>query len=468
MACAVLGPVEVMAPRRDEIQTIRRSNRVQSDPKLRVSFATVPSAVVKNNNAAEGRRKRFMNLPPGLTPPAGSPSHGSVLHGTGRCRPCAWFWKDGGCLNGEECRHCHLCPEDEIKSRKKAKAQAGGSRRAQQLKAKKAKKKELESELCSSDPTASGDEETMEPTVTELSKRAGSDDAEDSTSCSGSDASPQSNIQSSVSEQDDEGFTVTSSAELSAFSRARQLTDMSDVLPLGSSDVESNADDDWVYQDSADEDEDAEANDDDEVSSVGSVAKDLSSLLKPITPDTSSDGPLKLDLGLLEPVKLSWMPESGMLEATPVNAHHSTVLRTMQEKSALDAQPKAAMEEPWLPPLSSLVLRLFDEEMEANKDQGHEAVTGAAAVCGLIPPPPGFEADQLMGSLPSTGSELHFQGRCRPCGWFWKPEGCQNGRDCLHCHLCPDGEVKARKKARQQAKRQTEAIAAKGGRRYTK
>jgi len=60
-------------------------------------------------------------FPPGLVPPGGSPSHGSALHGTGRCRPCAWFWKGQGCQNAFECGHCHLCPEGEIKARKKAK-----------------------------------------------------------------------------------------------------------------------------------------------------------------------------------------------------------------------------------------------------------------------------------------------------------------------------------------------------------
>jgi len=45
---------------------------------------------------------------------------GSALHGTGLCKPCAWFWKPGGCKNGDECKHCHLCPEGEIKARKMA------------------------------------------------------------------------------------------------------------------------------------------------------------------------------------------------------------------------------------------------------------------------------------------------------------------------------------------------------------
>merc|ERR1719262_130569 len=57
--------------------------------------------------------------PPGLQPPAGVPSHGSALHGTGSCHPCAWFWKSGGCLWYENCWHCHSCDIGEIKRRRK-------------------------------------------------------------------------------------------------------------------------------------------------------------------------------------------------------------------------------------------------------------------------------------------------------------------------------------------------------------
>lgn len=52
------------------------------------------------------------------------PSVGSVLHGSGQCKPCAWFWKPQGCANGAECLHCHRCPPDALKSRKKAKVSA--------------------------------------------------------------------------------------------------------------------------------------------------------------------------------------------------------------------------------------------------------------------------------------------------------------------------------------------------------
>lgn len=48
-------------------------------------------------------------------------SVGSVLHGTGDCKPCGFFWKAAGCLRGADCQHCHLCPEGELKARRKVK-----------------------------------------------------------------------------------------------------------------------------------------------------------------------------------------------------------------------------------------------------------------------------------------------------------------------------------------------------------
>merc|ERR1711972_123814 len=59
------------------------------------------------------------------------------------------------------------------------------------------------------------------------------------------------------------------------------------------------------------------------------------------------------------------------------------------------------------------------------------------APSGLLPP-----------TLPSIGSRNHGSGRCKPCGWFWKPAGCANGAECGHCHLCPEGEIRLRRKAK--------------------
>jgi len=49
----------------------------------------------------------------------------------------------------------------------------------------------------------------------------------------------------------------------------------------------------------------------------------------------------------------------------------------------------------------------------------------------------------------SVGSAAHETGTCKPCAFLWKDPkqpGCQNGRECVFCHLCPPGEVKIRKK----------------------
>jgi len=46
------------------------------------------------------------------------PSIGSLGHGSGRCKPCAFVGKDG-CRSGAECLFCHLCDPGEKKRRKK-------------------------------------------------------------------------------------------------------------------------------------------------------------------------------------------------------------------------------------------------------------------------------------------------------------------------------------------------------------
>lgn len=54
---------------------------------------------------------------PGL---AHLPSVGSALHGTGNCKPCGFFHKNG-CKAGVECTFCHLCDSGEKKRRQREK-----------------------------------------------------------------------------------------------------------------------------------------------------------------------------------------------------------------------------------------------------------------------------------------------------------------------------------------------------------
>jgi len=44
-------------------------------------------------------------------------SQGSLLHGTGRCKPCAFFYTKG-CKSGVGCLFCHVCPPGEKQRRK--------------------------------------------------------------------------------------------------------------------------------------------------------------------------------------------------------------------------------------------------------------------------------------------------------------------------------------------------------------
>lgn len=47
--------------------------------------------------------------------------------------------------------------------------------------------------------------------------------------------------------------------------------------------------------------------------------------------------------------------------------------------------------------------------------------------------------------VPTIGSAQHDLGRCRPCAFF-HTRGCENGADCLFCHLCDADAKKLRKK----------------------
>jgi hypothetical protein len=59
---------------------------------------------------------------------------------------------------------------------------------------------------------------------------------------------------------------------------------------------------------------------------------------------------------------------------------------------------------------------------------------------------------------PSGGSGNHALGQCKPCAFFHSPQGCQTGRDCKFCHLCPPREVQRRKRIRRRIARQQEEI----------
>ncbi|CAK0879043.1 unnamed protein product, partial [Prorocentrum cordatum] len=74
------------------------------------------------SNLARGARARPRQPAPLSAPSVGSAEHGKTgPDGLPVCQPCAWFYKETGCKNGQTCRYCHLCPNGELKNRKKMK-----------------------------------------------------------------------------------------------------------------------------------------------------------------------------------------------------------------------------------------------------------------------------------------------------------------------------------------------------------
>merc|ERR1711884_173746 len=60
--------------------------------------------------------------------------------------------------------------------------------------------------------------------------------------------------------------------------------------------------------------------------------------------------------------------------------------------------------------------------------------------------PRSVTADALDNELlPSVGSKLHSEGRCKPCAFF-HAKGCHSGASCLFCHQCPAHERQRRKR----------------------
>mmetsp|Transcript_67270 Transcript_67270/g.161245 ORF Transcript_67270/g.161245 Transcript_67270/m.161245 type:complete len:347 (-) Transcript_67270:68-1108(-) len=57
---------------------------------------------------------------------------------------------------------------------------------------------------------------------------------------------------------------------------------------------------------------------------------------------------------------------------------------------------------------------------------------------------------------PTMGSRGHGAGNCKPCA-FVHTKGCENGTECIFCHLCEPGEKKRRAKEKKERRREARA-----------
>eukprot|EP00929_Paragymnodinium_shiwhaense_P000352 TRINITY_DN100598_c0_g1_i1.p1 TRINITY_DN100598_c0_g1~~TRINITY_DN100598_c0_g1_i1.p1 ORF type:complete len:401 (-),score=71.06 TRINITY_DN100598_c0_g1_i1:571-1704(-) len=309
---------------------------------------TSPAKLLRRSRRAKTEPATTLLPPPGLEglePSGDLPSRGSVYHATGECRPCSWFWKPTGCLNGYDCGHCHACPQGEIKQRKK--------HRTAMLRLGLTTPKTVSRRQEPANHMPFGMQEDLEQMVDSAQ------DHDESTTCSGSEAENGLTASTPGVVQGPRCFEPVTIA-------AREFLAAPAVIALKATDNPGSS--------------------------------PLASEQSPrMTSAGSGQGAARL-----APVKLQFGIEARI-----------EVLPAEEDTSAVDPMKEATEER--------------TEAMQLDSDN----------------------------TLPSKGSALHGTGQCRPCAWFWKADGCHNDKDCLHCHLCPEGELKARKKTRHAVIRQS-------------
>lgn len=188
----------------------------------------------------------------------------------------------------------------------------------------------------------------------------------------------------------------------------------------------------------------------------GSLPISLSAALPPSSPPTV---PLSLPVAALlwdEPIMPDNSPQAASPGEVPALASPGGGATTETAKVELARLlPRGAPCDAPLAERGSGQGAPLGQELGSAPRHGHSA---AGVEClPNVPPPPGLEPLAGMPhssvppspcKVPSRGSALHGTGHCRPCAWFWKAQGCQNAQECGHCHMCPEGEIKARKKAK--------------------
>lgn len=314
---------------------------------------------------------------PGLTKPVditAKLSLGSEKHSLGTCEPCVWYWKPEGCSRGNDCGYCHLCPEGEIKQRKKQKKDA--IRRSREA---------AETVLAETSPELSSEPpQLQEKTIGDQAMTIASEQAEsESVEVPGGATAPQLSVGSALH--------GTGQCEPCAWFWSKGCMRGKDCLrchlcPEGELKRRKKA-------------------------KVATLRKDMGKSTEDV---------------VFEPQNVS--PPPG-LDAPP-----GFEAENVSPPPGLEAPPGLPAPEKPKSPLVGLPLTIIQPNHTEQEQDGEGSPDADEAFC----------ADRVPQV--SEGAKNHSSGTCRPCAWFWRPEGCQNGEACYHCHLCPPGELKARKK----------------------
>lgn len=410
--------------------------------------------------------------PPGLPapPPASTrpwPSVGSKLHGSGECRPCAWFHKPQGCQNAAECRHCHVCPEGAIKLRRKAKASALRSARS-----RAADSDEEDSEEDSDEeqqqqqqpvPVGQFNGSTQATggviSLPFVSRRAGrgsrtgsADNADGAGALTpglpsiGSSAHGSGNCRPCAWFHKPQGCQNGEECRHCHLCPEGEIKDRrrTKVATMKHNDIQDDEPDFeqafWVAQKQqealmAAAHWQAQAHWEAAAAweTTRQVAEAAEALLTPMSVWTPS----------VVAASAAMASAAAMAQQTPLSQLAEVTPSTISLAGA--ASPSAAASSsPLGSPLGGSPVKVSAEAFPT---------TPVGAVQNSPAAAPALIAAASAGNLPSAGSSLHELGQCRPCAWFWKPQGCQNGQACAHCHLCPKGELKERKRVKETAMR---------------
>eukprot|EP00933_Yihiella_yeosuensis_P017168 TRINITY_DN1441_c0_g1_i3.p1 TRINITY_DN1441_c0_g1~~TRINITY_DN1441_c0_g1_i3.p1 ORF type:complete len:503 (-),score=117.10 TRINITY_DN1441_c0_g1_i3:472-1902(-) len=374
----------------------------------------------------------------------GIPSVGSALHASGNCTPCSWFWKQSGCQNGEDCRHCHLCPKSEVRARKKDK-----------MKQKKHSQFHRQSPPEITATTAKTSSMQIGKTVEDPQRVQ--PQADDVLSLADIRAPP--------------GLELDLDQSIFRPPPGLELID-EDTTHDGLS-MECTEDNDKHSQNPTDDDDD----DDDEITVVDGKAD--------AHPVYLTVGSLDHYWGTCKPCSFFWRPQGchngadcrhcHLCPRTAVKQRKRRQEKVKREMHTIEiAAKQIESQQQMIIEANMKILQLerqmrqqtpmqqfshtsqLPQQMQLGQlmlQQQQLALAQQQQMQILLPPvfpvpaPSDVVAAVAVAASGSAGSSDHAIGACKPCAWFWKPQGCEHGSKCKYCHLCGPDEIKKRKKA---------------------
>lgn len=398
-------------------------------------------------------------------------SVGSADHAKGTCRPCAWFHKPQGCANGRDCRHCHLCDEGEIKSRKQSKvaslreveprgeSEAPLSVHGSQVSAKAVE--ENHAEELEPPPGLATNGLSSLPSVGSARHRTGTcrpcawfykeGGCVNCAECRHCHLCPEGELKlrkkdkvvalrKKHNQQEGDGNEPQSTWPVVSDMGMPRFISPYDIAQMAMQDIAQMA-----------------------MHGLSPLRRGMSpSLVPPIILPSVGSG--LHGTGICRPCAWFWKAQGCSNGEGCFHCHFcpegeiagrkKMKLAVMRVMNRTTSAPDRAEEQTTTP---SRRTRLVVASTPVEKTVAEVAADAPAAEPvppRALAPAARVAADDLPMSVPlpqymelaSTGSALHASGKCRPCAWFWKASGCQHGRACAHCHLCPEAPATARRR----------------------